>query len=143
MNWTNQIGEELRHFGTSRRDLRRFGLLVGAVFALLGLVFWLRHQPVYPWFLAPGLALIAAGALVPRLLKHVHAAWMTLAVILGIIVSTLLLTVFYFVVVTPIGLVARLAGKDFLRLKLNRRATSYWMTHSGPPRKPADYERQF
>jgi hypothetical protein len=47
-------------------------------------------------------------------------------------------------VITPIGLIARLAGKDFLSLKLNRQAPTYWLAREGKsPKTPADYERQF
>lgn len=137
------IREELRQLKTAPRDLRRFGLLVGGVFLVLSLMLWLRHKPAFPWLLAPGLALVAAGLLLPRALRHVYLGWMAMAFTLGLVVSTLLLAVFYFLVVTPIGLLARLAGKDFLRLKLNRQAASYWIPRPGPPRKPADYEKQF
>jgi hypothetical protein len=69
---------------------------------------------------------------------------MSLAVVLGFVVSNVLLTVFFFIVITPIGLVARLSGKDFLRLKLDRNATSYWMPRASESDRPkADYEKQF
>jgi hypothetical protein len=46
-------------------------------------------------------------------------------------------------VVTPIGLLARLTGKDFLSLKLNRRAGSYWIPREQKEKSPSEYERQF
>lgn len=137
------IREELRQLKTAPRDLRRFGLLVGGVFVVLSLVLWLRHKPAFPWLFAPGLALVLLGTLFPRTLKYAYLGWMALAFALGTVVSTLLLTVFYFLVVTPIGLLSRLAGKDFLRLKLDHQASSYWMPRPRTPRKPHDYERQF
>ena len=51
------------------------------------------------------------GAVWPRALKWVYIAWMTLALVLGLVVSTVLLTVFYYAVVTPIGLLAPLSAR--------------------------------
>ena len=138
------ILEDIKQLKTGSRELRKFGLLVGAVFAAFGLLYLLRGKHLYPWFLAPGLALLVFGVAFPRALKLVYIAWMSLAFVLGFIVSHVLLTVFFFLVITPIGLVARLAGKDFLRLKLDRNATSYWIPRPQPAARPkSDYERQF
>jgi polyferredoxin len=69
---------------------------------------------------------------------------MTLGLALGLVVSTTLLTLFFFLVITPIGWIARLAGQDFLSLKLNPKAPSYWLKRpAGNPPQAADYERQF
>ena len=138
------IREEIKQLRTGTRELRNFGLLVGAVFAALGLLFWVRGKAQYPYFLAPGILLLVFGAAFPRALKHVYVVWMSLAIGLGFIVSTLILTLFFILVITPIGLVARLLGKDFLRLKLDRRESTYWIVRKArPPRSPAEYEQQF
>jgi hypothetical protein len=128
----------------SPRDLRKFGLMVGGVFLGLGLIFYLRHKPWWPWLVWPGAPLVVLGAVLPRSLKWVYVAWMTLAMILGAIVSTILLTALFFFVVTPIGLVARLAGKDFLSRRLDSSAVSYWILRDVSKPKPKhEYERQF
>src|SRR5258706_9166007 len=138
------IREEIKQLRTGPGELRKFGLLVGSVFLALGILFLLRHKTHYSWFLYPGIVLVVAGALIPAALRHVYIGWMSLALFLGFVVSNVILTLFFFVVITPIAMVARLAGKDFLRLTLDRKAASYWI-----PRKPsvaktkADYERQF
>jgi hypothetical protein len=84
------------------------------------------------------------GLAAPKALKPVYLAWMSVATVLGFLASQLILTLFFFVVITPIGLLARLSGKDFLSLKLDRQAPSYWLRREPhPPKSPADYERQF
>ena len=135
---------DIKELKTGLRELRKFGLLVGGVFALLGLVWLLRGKPHYPWALFPGILLIAFGILLPRALKYIYIGWMSLAMVLGFIVSNVLLTLFFFVVITPIGLIARLSGKDFLRLKIDHAANSYWLSRESKPAKSAtDYDRQF
>ena len=135
--------KDIKELKTGTRELRNFGLLVGGVFAVLGLLFLVRGKPVYPWLLTPGLILAILGAIAPRTLKYIYLAWMGLALVLGFVVSHVILTVFFFLVITPIGLIARLAGKDFLRLKLNRQAKSYWIPREHRRKSPEDYERQF
>lgn len=138
------IRAELRQLSRTPRDLRRFGLTVGGVFAALGVWFGLRHFASFPYLLGVGLALIALGLIYPRALKPVYLGWMTLALVLGFVVSHVILTLFFFLVLTPVGLLARALGKDFLRLKLDRQAPTYWLKRPPrPTRSPAAYERQF
>ena len=56
---------------------------------------------------------------------------------LGFVVSHVILTLFFFLVITPVGLVARLLGKDFLSLKLDRETQTYWI-----PRRPRPSQRR-
>ena len=137
------IREDIKQLKTSDRELRKFGLVVGGVFAALGLIFLWRQKGFYPWFLWPGAALVGFGAVWPRMLKWVYVAWMSVAFVLGFIVAHVILTLFFLLVVTPIGLFARLSGKDFLRLKLDRATKSYWIPRESNTKTPADYERQF
>jgi len=137
------IREDIKQLKTSDRDLRKFGLMVGGVFAVLGFLFLLRHKAHYPYFLWPGVALVLFGALLPRGLKWVYIAWMSMAFVLGFVMAHVILTLFFFLVIAPIGLVARLFGQDFLSLKLDRAAKSYWIPRPQKPKSPAEYERQF
>ena len=137
------IIEEIRQLKTGERELRKFGWLVGGVLAALATLMWLRHKTYFPYFLAPGLLLIVCGFLVPKILKHVYIAWMSVAIVIGFVVSNVILTLFFFLVITPIGLITRLLGKDFLALKINRKASTYWIPRERAAKTPADYERQF
>jgi hypothetical protein len=134
---------EIKSLSTETRDLRKFGLLVGGVFLVLGgLALW-RHKSIALWLLTPGAILFVLGLVFPRSLKLVYVGWMTMAFALGLVVSSILLTIFYYVVVTPIGLTARLAGKDFLSLKLDPKAQTYWLPREKAVHTAADYEQQF
>jgi hypothetical protein len=138
------IARELSKLTTTSRDLRKFGLVVGGVFALLAAWLIWRGRLGAAYLLVPGLLLVVLGGACPRALKWPYLAWMSLGIVLGAVVSTVLLTVFYYLVVTPVGLLARLAGKDFMARRRSPDATSYWVVR-GPagPKKPAQYERQF
>ena len=137
------IRDDIKQLKTGDRDLRKFGLTVGGVFAVLGVLFLLRHKAHWPYFLWPGVVLIAFGGIFPRSLKYVYIVWMSFAFVLGFVMAHVILTLFFFLVMMPIGLAARVLGKDFLSLKLDRVAASYWIPREQKTKSPADYERQF
>lgn len=137
------IQNEIEQLSVSPRNLRKFGLVVGGVFLLLGGWFLFRAKPWWPYLLTPGALLVLGGLIAPKSLKHVYIAWMSLGFILGLVVSNIILTIFYYVVLTPVGLVARLCGQDFLSLKRNPAATTYWVMKPAGPRAPQEYEQQF
>jgi hypothetical protein len=136
--------DDLRELKRGPRELRRFGLLVGAVFAALGLIWLMRGKPHFMYPLGPGVVLMLTGALAPRTLRGVYVVWMAIALALGFVVSHVLLTLFFFLVITPVGLVARVLGKDFLRLRIERGAATYWLPCQRQTKRAAsDYEKQF
>ena len=110
-----------------RKTLVTFGLLVGGLVAVLfGLVFpWLRggRFPAWPWAVGGVLAASALGA--PALLAPVHRAWMAVGSALGWVNTRILLGAVFYLVVTPIGAVMRLTGRDPLRLRLERGGGTY------------------
>jgi hypothetical protein len=137
------IIEEIRKLKTGERELRKFGWLIGGVLSALAIIMWLRHKSYFPYFLAPGIALIVFGFLLPKALKYIYIAWMSVAIALGFVVSNVILTIFFFFMITPIGLITRLLGKDFLTLKIDREAPTYWIPRERARKTPAEYERQF
>jgi hypothetical protein len=138
------IRQEIKELKTGTKELRQFGLLVGGVFAALGIVYYLRGKAIFPWFVVPGGGLIFSGLFFPKVLKLVYLVWMTLAIVMGFVISHVLLTALFYLAVTPVGLLARLCGKDFLGLKLDRKAKTYWIARERvKERSKLDYEQQF
>lgn len=127
----------------SPKELRRFGITVAIPLALLaGLGVWRGHL-VLPIVLG-GLAILLAGLAVvaPNLLSPVHRVWMQVAYALGWFNTRVLLAIVYFLVMTPIGIVMRLLGRDPLDRRLGDRP-SYWVERrrAGDPR--ASMEHRF
>jgi hypothetical protein len=108
------ILEEIRNIRSTSEDLRGFGLVVGGVLAVIGLVLLIKGSGAYVWFIGIGAFLIASGLAVPALLKPLYLPWMALSVVLGWVMTRVLLLLLYFVVLMPIGLVSRAFGKKFL-----------------------------
>ena len=129
--------------GASPRELRRFGLTVGGAFALLGAISrWRGHDtaPVVLWTLA---GLLVVPALVwPALLEPVRHYWMRGALVLGEFNSRVILGVFYFVVMAPLGFLMR-RFRDPLDRSLTDGRGSDWIRRERQPVDRARYERQF
>ena len=137
------IRQQINDLKTDTPDLRKFGLLVGGVLCVFGLLLLLRHKTNYPYLFWPGAVLIAFGAVWSRALKYPYLVWMTIAFALGFVMARVILTVFFFVLLTPIGLLARLFGKDFLNLKWDRQTTSYWIPSKAEAKTPESYQQQY
>jgi hypothetical protein len=109
------------------RELRKFGLVVGLVFVgVIGLLLPLwrhRHIPVWPF--VPGVPLLVLGLVAPRLLGPAHRAWMLLGGALGWINMRIILSVVFLVILTPLGLIRRVIGKDSLGLRSDRALGTY------------------
>lgn len=135
--------EEIKHIKETRKDLRKFGLSVGIVLMAIASVFFYFDKPVFIYFGLIGAYLFMVGLFFPSTLKPFNRIWMTLAIVLGFISSRMILAVLFYIVLTPIGLIAKLVGKKFLALMYDHPSTTYWQKRSQSPNKHVDYERQF
>lgn len=137
------IIDEIKKIESSEKKLREFGFLVGGVMCVLGILLWRRGRGSFPYFLVPGIFLVITGALIPSILKPIQKAWMTFAILMGWVMTRVLLSVLFYLTLTPLGFILRLTGKDLLDQRLDPKKNSYWKIRSQTPRIPSDYERQF
>jgi hypothetical protein len=119
-----------------KAELRNFGLLLGALFVVFfAAVPWLRHRSIeyWPWVVTATLWL---GALAwPRILAWPHRWWTLLGEALGWFNTRVILTVIYFVAVTPLGFVMWVFGRDRMKRGFDPKCESYRVSsRSHPPR---------
>jgi hypothetical protein len=112
------------------KGLREFGWVTGALFVILfGLLLpWLsRHSlPHWPWIVAGILWLLAS--LTPASLRPIYKIWMYIGGILGWVNSRVILSIIFYGMVSPMGFLMRLLGKDPLHRNLDPKAFSYRQT---------------
>jgi hypothetical protein len=138
----SRINDEYQKLDRSPRALRRFGIIVGAVLLVVGKLLVLGDPKTGAPFLSIGTLLLVVGAFAPSVLRYVYKPWMMLAFALSWLVTRVILTLLFFLVVTPVGLLQRLCGKGALELRFNSGESTYWRGRSIHP-APADYEKQF
>jgi hypothetical protein len=119
---------------------RKFGLLIGGACAILSAWLAWRGRAAAPWVLGAGGLLVGAAAVVPAALRPLEAGWMWMAQRLGRVGNTVLLTVFFFLILSPFALVLRVFGRDRLAVR-SRGRDSYWVpcVHEGE----RDYSKPF
>jgi hypothetical protein len=135
--------DEIRSIKSGRRELRKFGVTVGIALAVFGGIFLWRGKDFYPYVFYIAAGFLFFGLVLPVVLWPIQKAWMTLALLLGWLMTRVILTVLFYVIVTPIGLLARLFGKDFLDRKFSGQSESYWIPKDLDEKAEKDYESQF
>ena len=135
--------EELKNIKSGKKELREFGLTIGAILVILGGIAAWRGRPVYPYFLGFGIAFMAAGMLLPKALKFPQVAWMGFAVVLGFFSSRLVLSILFYAVITPIGIIMRVFGKDVLDQRIDRSAGSYWKMRETATKSKESYQNHY
>jgi hypothetical protein len=135
--------EDIKNIRSARKDLRNFGLTVGIALAGLAALLWWWNKPAWVYFGAVGVALVLCGLVLPSVLRPLQRAWMTLAVVLGWVMTRVLLSLMFFLVFTTVGLIARALGKQFLALKWKRPVDSYWNYREPQPHDKSRMEMQF
>lgn len=116
---------------------RAFGLVFAAVFALVGVLrTWWSHADG-PWWFAGCAAFAALALFWTAPLAPLNRLWSRLGMLLHAVVNPLLMGLIFLVSIVPIGLLMRLAGKDPLRLRLDRAAGTYWIPCEPPERRGA------
>jgi len=121
---------------------RQFGISVGTVLLLAAAFFWWRGRLGVAGGLAGvGLLLVVLGRFQPRLLKYPSAAWWKLAMVLGYVNARVILTLMFLLVLTPLGILWRVIGRDALGRKRSRWAG--WSAYPARYRDPAHYKRMY
>jgi len=135
--------EDIRNIKPGERELKKFGITMGIFFLLLGGVFFWRKKEIYPYLFAAAVLFLFLGARYHKALKFIYKIWMTLAVILGWVMTRVVLGILFFIVATPIGLLARAFGENFLDLKFNKKSSTYWIRRPKIDFSKQNYTRQF
>lgn len=143
MSWIEDIRLELKELDSSPKSLRKFGFLVGGI--VLVISFWLSLRYFFPFICYSlgiiGMLLIVMGVFPPKGLKGIYKLWMGMAFAIGWVVSRILLIMIFYLVIMPVGLLARILGKEFLDKNMRIRNDSYWIKKDIG--KKANYEKMY
>ncbi len=141
------IRQEIRELDVGKKHVRSFGYLVGGALMALALVgLWRRggaaNVTVYA-LLGSGGALAALALAAPAALRPLYRVWMGLALVLGFVMTRVILTLVFFLVITPVGWIMRALGKDPLHRRSDRSAASYWIEKTPPDPSPKRLEKYY
>ena len=113
---------------------KSFGIVFFVVFLLISLYPLLNNESIRLWFLVASVIFLILGILNSKILSPLNKLWFKFGIFLGKVISPIIMGIIFFLVVTPIGFIMRLLGKDVLNLKYSNNK-SYWIEKSGPKSK--------
>src|SRR5689334_5530466 len=122
---------------------RGFGLVFAGFFTLMSGLSWWRGHTSWHWALPLAAAFLVIALVYPRVLNPLNKLWLKFGLLLYKIVNPIVLGMLFFLTITPIGFVMRAFGKDFLRLKLDGGARTYWIDRTPPGPPPQSMRNQF
>lgn len=113
-------------------QIRRFGIIAFLFFGCL-CTLGLWAEKLAPTYLFGFLSVLGAGFIcIPRQLSPVHALWLKIAHLISRILTVLMLTLAYYLVITPSGLIKWLIGGRPIPTKPDKNKSSYWVTRDEP-----------
>ncbi|MBW1863874.1 MAG: hypothetical protein JRJ02_16160 [Deltaproteobacteria bacterium] len=112
------------------REIKKFGIIAVLFFgSLFALGLW--RGKVIPVFIFGPLSLLGMGFIIaPSTLRPVYTGWLKVAHFIGGAITAIMLTLAYYLVITPTALIKRLVSGRPLPIKPDKEASSYWVTRS-------------
>ena len=106
---------------------RNFGLVFFIIFVIVSLWPLTYEGPIRIWTVIISLVFLILGFMNSKLLTPLNKLWFKFGMILGAIVVPVVMGVVFFLVVTPIGLVMKIMGRDLLNKKYDKKKRTYWI----------------
>jgi len=122
---------------------RNFGLVIAGAFLVIAVVPLLHGQTPRWWAMGVAIVFALLALVRPALLAGLNRWWTRLGALIGKVISPIVLGVLFYGVLTPVGAIIRLTGKDPLRLKFDPDADSYWIPRKPPGPPPDSMTNQF
>ena len=113
---------------------RNFGIVFFIVFLIIALYPLTYSEEIRVWSAIISVIFLVLGLFNSKILTPLNKLWFKFGIFLGKIISPIIMGIIFFLVVTPIGLLMRLLGKDLINLKYNNNK-SYWIEKTGPKSK--------
>lgn len=128
---------------TDTKKIRNFGIFSFVIFGCLSAL-GLWRDKLLPFYLFGLLSAMGFGFfLIPKPLRPVYVGWLKTAHFLGRVVTTLILGLAYYLVITPSALIKRLFGGVPLPLKHDKKSVSYWVTRAEPAQPKERYIKRY
>lgn len=150
MSMFKEIITDYRSMNQDDPAMRKFGLLLGLILiALAGLILFRKGLPDVVWLSTPfillvlGLLSLCMAFIIPKALKPINSVMIIISLCIGYCITRVVLFMVFFGLFLPIGLILRMLGKDFMRIKRREDEPSYWIACADEQDDQARTRRQF
>jgi len=130
--------------GSTLPSERTFGFVFTGIFLIVAGYLWYHDgKPLaIQVFLVLAVAFFAFALLMPIVLRPFNKAWYKLGLLMGRVVSPIVLGILFFILISPIAIVMRLAGRDTLKLR-KQDVQSHWIDRAPPGPSSESFKDQF
>jgi len=111
---------------------RSFGLVFFVVFLIIGLWPLKNGSSINFWLIGISIIFLVLGLMNSKFLNPLNKLWFKFGIMLGAIIAPIVMSIVYFLVVTPIGLLMKIIGKDLLNIKYDKSKKTYWIKRNIP-----------
>lgn len=108
---------------------KSFGYLFFGIFLALAVWVYVKNQNLNYWLIGTSAIFLVLTLIKSKLLDVLNDLWIKFGELLGKIIAPIVMSIVFFLIVTPIGLVLKIVKKDLLKLKFNN-DKSYWIEKS-------------
>ena len=119
--------ENKNYFDIKAGSERNFGFVFTAFFSIISLYFYWFNLNNYLWTLAIAFILFLLSVFFPKSLVIPNKLWFKFGMLIGAFIAPVIMSIIFYLVVTPTGLIMRLIGKDLLNQKFDKTKKSSWI----------------
>lgn len=134
---------ELKNIPYNKKKIRQFGVLLTVLAGIIAFLLYRKEIHGYPYAILCAVLLILTTAFKPVFLKPFYMIWMGISIVLGWCMTLIIMTVIFYLLLTPISFIARLSRKTFFAYKPDSSSDTYWNDRSGEDFTKEYYEKQF
>ena len=116
-----------KHLKIKISSNRSFGIVFFFVFLIISLWPLINENPLRVWSIYIAIVFLILGLINSNFLSPLNALWYKFGKLLGSIIAPIVMGIVFFIVVTPIGFIMRIFGKDLLNKRYNNKSNSYWI----------------
>ncbi len=117
----------------TKKDLRIFESIWALIFVSIALYPLTHAGEIRLWALIIAIIFLVISLTAPSLLSGFYKVWVKVGEFIGAIISKVVLVLLFYTIFTPVALMLKLRGKDLLRKRLDRKASTYWEEREEQP----------
>ena len=106
---------------------KSFGIVFVIVFLIIGLYPILNESNIKVWSIIVSILFLILGILNSNILTPLNKTWIKFGILLGYVISPIILSIIFFIIVLPTGIIMRLLKNNFLGIKFDKKIESYWI----------------
>ena len=106
---------------------KSFGIVFFVIFLVVALWPLINEGEIRIWSIVISIIFLFLGLINSKILTPLNKLWFRFGILLGNVFSPIAMGIIYFGVITPIGILMKLIGKDILNLKQNKKSSTYWI----------------